>query len=293
MGLTIHYTLALPGKPSLVSVKSTIGALRQKCLDLPFQEVGELLDLDGDACDPEKQQDQSLRWFLIQAGVFTHFDFDSRGKPRKADQLNREVHTFKVPAARIIGFTTYPGPGCEMANVGLRLTPKTVKIPAIGDHDSGELKLSGGWGWSSFCKTQYASSSIEGGSLENFLRCHLAVVAMLDDARELGFETSVSDEGGFYDSRNLDALCKNLESYMVRGKSKGKSAAAKSKRGQGRPKGSSAAKRDPGRPAKSGNAGLVGINSVVEKMIAQKTGDVLRNALAALKQATRALEKAL
>jgi hypothetical protein len=213
MGLTIHYTLALPGKPSLVSVKSTIGALRQKCLDLPFQEVGELLDLDGDACDPEKQQDQSLRWFLIQAGVFTHFDFDSRGKPRKADQLNREVHTFKVPAARIIGFTTYPGPGCEMANVGLRLTPKTVKIPAIGDHDSGELKLSGGWGWSSFCKTQYASSSIEGGSLENFLRCHLAVVAMLDDARELGFETSVSDEGGFYDSRNLDALCKNLESY--------------------------------------------------------------------------------
>jgi hypothetical protein len=59
-------------------------------------------------------------------------------------------------------------------------------------------------------------------------------------------------------------------------------------RGAGRPKSSTG---KPGRP--SVTLGLAGIDQVVQRMVEQKTGTVLRNALAALKQATAALEKAL
>jgi hypothetical protein len=61
------------------------------------------------------------------------------------------------------------------------------------------------------------------------------------------------------------------------------------KRGPGRAQGTG--KRGPGRP--SATLGLQGIDRVVQRMVEQKTGAVLRNALAALKQATAALEKAL
>ena len=46
------------------------------------------------------------------------------------------------------------------------------------------MKLKG-WSWLSFCKTHYASDPRCGG-LPNFLRCHLGVVALLDEAKNLG-----------------------------------------------------------------------------------------------------------
>ena len=48
MGLTIHYSLSLPAKTTVPDVKQQLGTLRQHCLDLPFQEVGELLEFRGE-----------------------------------------------------------------------------------------------------------------------------------------------------------------------------------------------------------------------------------------------------
>src|SRR5690606_4233953 len=42
----------------------------------------------------------------------------------------------------------------------------------------------GGWRWSSFTKTQYASDPACGG-IPNFLRCHISVVTLLEDRKSV------------------------------------------------------------------------------------------------------------
>ena len=46
--------------------------------------------------------------------------------------------------------------------------------------------------------------------MPNFLRCHLGVIALLDEAKKLGFLGKVSDEGGFWETRSLDRLTKEI-----------------------------------------------------------------------------------
>ena len=65
------------------------------------------------------------------------------------------------------------------------------------------------WTWGSFCKTQYASNP-ECGGVQNFLRCHLTVIRMLNHAQELGILASVSDEGDYWQQRNIEALARNV-----------------------------------------------------------------------------------
>ena len=49
--------------------------------------------------------------------------------------------------------------------------------------------------------------------VRNHVRCHLAVVALLDRAKELGCLAEVSDEGGFWDKRNVPALVQEVGSW--------------------------------------------------------------------------------
>ena len=65
-----------------------------------------------------------------------------------------------------------------------------------------------------FCKTQYASNP-EYGGLENFIKCHLLIVKMLDAANELGIVNDVSDEGGYWDKRNLQGLTSTINQYNI------------------------------------------------------------------------------
>ena len=66
-----------------------------------------------------------------------------------------------------------------------------------------------GWCWSSFCKTQYASNPDCGG-VENFLRCHLSVVRLLDHAKSLGVLADVSDESDYWEHRDIKALVEEV-----------------------------------------------------------------------------------
>ncbi len=66
-----------------------------------------------------------------------------------------------------------------------------------------------GWFWGSFCKTQYASNPEHGG-VPHFLRCHLAVVKLLDRAKELGILESVSDEGDYWEDRDVESLARHV-----------------------------------------------------------------------------------
>jgi len=188
MGLTIHYSLH-SGTKSPRKARQLIEALRQKALDLPFKEVGEVIDLSGDDCDFERRErDDPQRWLLIQAG----------------QHVERDGYGYCVLPKRVIAFSTWPGEGCEKANFGLALYPASIQA------QRGRLRTGlAGWFWSSFCKTQYASNADRGG-VPHFLRCHLSVVKMLDHARALGILGHVSDEGGFWDKRDVKALAQEV-----------------------------------------------------------------------------------
>jgi hypothetical protein len=68
------------------------------------------------------------------------------------------------------------------------------------------------WSGTGFCKTQYASNARCGG-VPNFLRAHLSVCRMLDCAKELGILASVSDEGDFFENRDIPALVNNIADW--------------------------------------------------------------------------------
>jgi len=202
MGLTIHYKLKTEGTDA--AAKKLVESLQQAAHDLPFKEVGRLVELAEDECDYEKRaQDDPLRWLLIQCGGNLSL---KHGRPIKADE--KADSWISVPPQRIIAFTAWPGEGCEAANFGLCQYPAEILSPSFG---ALKTKLNG-WRWSSFCKTQYASDPRCGG-VPNFLRCHLSVIALLDRAKELGCLDNVSDEGEFWEQRNVEALVREIGSW--------------------------------------------------------------------------------
>jgi hypothetical protein len=189
MGLTIHYSLKSSTR-SAKEARSLIERLRQHALDLPFKEVGDVVDLSGDDCDCDKSgRDNPHRWLLIQS----------------IQHVIEEPYHYDVPPKRVIAFSAWPGEGCEEANFGLCFYPATIQLS-----DGRRLRTNQrGWSWSSFCKTQYASNSDCGG-VENFLRCHLSVIKLLDHATAIGLVESVSDEGGFFEKRDIETLVREI-----------------------------------------------------------------------------------
>lgn len=195
MGLTIHYSLKTKG--SEAQARALIQALHQAAHDLPFKELGDVVELSGQQCNPDRRErDDPLRWLLIQATESVELKDHCR-YPTWVD----------VMPTRLIAFTTWPGEGCEAANFGLCQFPATLNTPR------GVVRTGlSGWHWSSFCKTQYASDPQCGG-VPHFLRCHLTVIAMLDRAKALGCLERVSDEGHFWEQRDLPALVQAIGSW--------------------------------------------------------------------------------
>ena len=131
--------------------------------------------------DPESER---LLWLLIQAGHHLPCPWNKR--------ISRTIYP-----ARLIAFTTWPGPGCEAANLGLCSYPARIDWEydpeddqrfqtapkgsswyrfdsrkweryckkQFGSYRSPESRKEirkvqtklTGWQWRSFCKTQYAS----------------------------------------------------------------------------------------------------------------------------------------
>jgi hypothetical protein len=57
MGLTIHYSLKARGSDA--QARKLIQALHQTAQDLPFKELGEIVDLSGDRCDFNKRDKEA------------------------------------------------------------------------------------------------------------------------------------------------------------------------------------------------------------------------------------------
>jgi len=194
MGLTIHYQLQSDAKTQ-GEARQLVEQLRQHALELPLESVGELNELSGDDTDFETlEQGDPRRWLLVQAGEYVV----------QGDQY------YPVKPKQVIAFSTWPGDGCEEANFGLCRYPMTIQV------DDREMHTGlSDWSWSSFCKTQYASDPACGGA-ENFIRCHLSVIRLLDHAANLGILGKVSDEGGFWEKRNAEVLVKEVGEWNQR-----------------------------------------------------------------------------
>ena len=192
--------------PSQRAANKLIRRLRHKATSLPFDEVGEVVELTGDACKAANYEaNNPLRWLLIQASQLVETDNGY----------------YSVCPTRLFAFSTWPGKGCEPANFGLGIFPEKIEVPLSGHCSPQVSRVPTGivdWTWASFCKTQYASNPSYGG-VEHFLRCHLSVIAMLDHAKNLGILKSVSDEGGYWDNRDMKALAAEVGdwNHMIAG----------------------------------------------------------------------------
>lgn len=199
MGLTIHYSLRSTTR-SPKRARELVARLRGRALDLPFEQVDDIIELNGPECDFENcEQDSPHRWLLIQAGQTIEH------------RANGGTYSYNVAPTHLIAFATLPSDGCEAANFGLCKYPAYIEVDdpqRPGRQKSIRTKLSA-WSWSSFCKTQYASNPERGG-VQNFLRCHLTIVSLLDHAKSLGILEGVSDEGGFWEARDVGALAQEV-----------------------------------------------------------------------------------
>ena len=199
MGLTIHYSLKYDGRQG--DARRLLDQLHSRARDLPVAEVSEIVELSGADCDSEqRERDDPLRWLLIQAGHY--LELPSKG--------NVHVQAHVLPT-HLIAFETMPGEGSEPANFGLCRYPATIGVNDNRHPDGQVRRRTGlsGWRWGSFCKTQYASS-LECGGVQNFLKCHLAVIRLLDRAKELGILENVGDEGDYWGKRDIQSLAKEV-----------------------------------------------------------------------------------
>ena len=197
MGLTIHWNLQADVRTE-PEARALVERLRQRALDLPLASVGEIMDLSGRDADYKVQPaESSARWLLIQAGQYIE---------------SGDCH-YAVAPQHVIAFQTQPGDGCEPANFGLCRYPAFIEVEGqrVGFLPRKRRVRTGltGWCWSSFCKTQFASNP-ECGGVQNFLRCHLSVIALLDFAKSLGMVEGVKDEGNYWEARDVEALAREV-----------------------------------------------------------------------------------
>ncbi len=198
MGLTIHWSFQGPKTKS--EAKTIIEKLRQRALDLPFESVGEIVHFKGeDAQFDRDPPNGKYRWLKIQARE-TIWTKDGRTG-------------WDLPAQEIIGFQINVAPGSEPMEVFLATYPKTITVEDEWTRKPKRLRTNRcGWSGGGFTKTQYASRPDCGG-VPNFLRAHLSVCRMLDRAKELGILQSVSDEGDFFEKRDIPALVNEVASW--------------------------------------------------------------------------------
>src|SRR5262249_20179319 len=143
MGLTIHYRLSTD-QTDVESVRSLVRRIHQLARQLPFDEVGNIVEFQDTECQYDNPDDPH-RWLKIQA----------------AQYVEEEAHHLKVIPLHIIAFSTTPGGGSEPANFGLCRFPEFVDLERpIKRRLRTNLP---GWSWRSFCKTQYASHPTCGG----------------------------------------------------------------------------------------------------------------------------------
>ncbi|MBU1082552.1 MAG: hypothetical protein KKB59_18845 [Spirochaetes bacterium] len=180
MGLTIHYKLKFTGTDE--EARQKLERVRSIVQQLPVKEVGPLWRLDYGKDFNNAEENKRVAGSMAKEYLWAKIQYKPRGEWTE--------HKYLAPLAveQTYGyvFTAWVGNGCEPTNIGLV------------SHNGRE------WSGSSFTKTQYA---------EHFVKAHLTVIAILDICDKVGILKEVSDEGGYWESRNMRVLGGNINAY--------------------------------------------------------------------------------
>ncbi len=184
MGLTVYYNLAFPGDQPEARICGTLEALQRAAQGPGVEQVTPLRRITIADCEGFERQEVDLDW-LIRC-----FAARAVEDPRDCRRALTVAPTVAYGFAAVVG-------RCEPVILGLGRYPATIM-------DAGTELPTGleGWSWHACTKTQYASVR----SIEHFVRCHRAVIALLDAARALGLEVDVRDDSGFWDHRDEGRL---------------------------------------------------------------------------------------
>ena len=200
MGLTIYYELAADVQ-SADEAGDLMRELHVKAQAIDFTEVHDLSFYDEEEVRQIKEEEQRVKgggaaYLLAQASMFVKAE-DEIDEDDGHGFMNVEPECFHR-------FSINPGEGSEWAAIGLSRMPSTVE-------HNGQTRPTGlaRWHWQSFCKTQYASNPKFGG-IDNFLRCHLGLVELLDYASELGVLRRANDDSEYWDHRDEAVLREKL-----------------------------------------------------------------------------------
>ena len=178
MGLTLHYELRLPPDTPRADAAAMLSRLRETAVATSPDYVSPLVDLAvGEDRFPAGEDGRPWRNILFCADFISGLPYDDDSVRYSGDPLTA------------MGFLVDPGKGSEWATFALM---RRRRQGSPTDE----------WYWWCACKTQYASNVSD----EHFVKVHTSLVAILDAAREIGFDVEVQDEGGFWESRSTDAL---------------------------------------------------------------------------------------
>jgi hypothetical protein len=178
---------------SKTKTKTLIERMRQRALDLPFIAVGEVVRLVGEETHITDEDDDPWHCLKLMAHDWLWTDDDE---------------PWLCPPNEIVGFQIEVAPGCDPAAIYFAcyptgmLTENGVWLPTTRPTWSGQAQ----------CDTQFASHPDCGG-VANFVRAHGALCRLLDYAKELGILAYITDEGFFFDDRNVSALVTRINDY--------------------------------------------------------------------------------
>jgi len=197
MGITINYDLKFDGNAKDLCKKLEV--VKQKCLDLPFEEVRDIIHI-------KYSQDDINFYNQLQDETFYPNNTDENLKKRDKKLKERGIdistminltlsHKQNSKGYEFVELYVWAGEGCE-----------ATSFVFVKNKDC--------WECDGFTKTQYATE---------FVKCHLLVIKVLDLLKEEGFNVEVRDEGEYWETRDFKELAKSINEYtnllkMISGK---------------------------------------------------------------------------
>lgn len=190
MGLTIHYTVEFDG--TIKQLHNKLEKIRQACSDLPFEEVKEVETvkitkdiikiwnfLQEMITHPNNSiENMAMRDLIMEKLGVSTWKMVELGEWRKEGNVSWKV----ARPTTMVSLFLWPGEGCESLEFNFQ-------------------RISGKFVCKSCCKTQYA---------EQFVKCHLLVIQLLDMLKAEGFAVDVYDEGEYWQIRDIKVLAKNI-----------------------------------------------------------------------------------
>ena len=214
MGLTINYRFAYRGTGA--ELRKRLDGLAERFREMPVQSVDGVIEIEralvGTGCGhyQDERHDQAALGLMMTLVWFGQSAAEKAMDAMLA-RIGGTVHLAECPPQEQERYHAW----CRQAEEGHKKLVERIaksangfclKVNVDGGCDwfrvmLGRFGKSRLWHGAWFTKTQYA---------EHFVEAHLAVIKLLDLCKEAGILENVKDEGGYWESRDLEVLAKNI-----------------------------------------------------------------------------------